>query len=176
MSEDPEKAEVPVHPSECSRTPARNAQRGRGRKFFQHMRPEFTVELPKRPTKIEFVAENDPEKATIVRKKAREWVNQNKDKTQNARQKQQRPKATIKNGGDQSDRGQVVHMERWKSAKLVITPSPLQTAGPRKKDPFSSLPDLGMEYNHMLEYCELTTQSPYLVPNFFESSRISRNT
>jgi hypothetical protein len=155
MSENPEEAEVPADSSQSNKTLPRNAQRSRGRKFFQHLQPSFTVELPKRPTKIEFLDDNDPEKATIVRKKAREWVNQNRDKSKKARQKQQRSEATVKVDPEQSDEGQVVQVERMKSNKLVVTPSPLRTAGPCKIDPFSSLPDLGAKYNHILEYCEL---------------------
>jgi hypothetical protein len=154
MSEDPEEPEASVSgsTSQSSEAPPRNAQRGKGRKFFQQMQPSFAIELPRRPTRIEFLDENNPEKATIVRKKAREWVNQNRDQTKKARQKQQHSNTTAQDGKDQT--GKILKTENKKSKELVITPSPLRTSGPRKKDQFDSLPDMKIKYDHLMEFCK----------------------
>jgi hypothetical protein len=154
MSKDHEEVEVPANTSPPSEGPQRNAQRGREREFFQRMQPSFAVELPKRPTRIEFLDDSNPKKATIVRRKAREWVNQNRDEAKKARQKHQRSKTTAKNYADRPDGSQDVQGWRQKSAGLVLIPSPLQTAGPHKNDPFDCLPDMGMKYGHLVEYCK----------------------
>jgi hypothetical protein len=159
MSEDAEEAKAPVSTSQSSEAQPRKAQKGRGRKFFQHVQPSFAVELPSPPTKIEFLDENNPDKATIVRKKAREWVNQNRDKSKKMRQKQQQPNTIVQDEKYRSSRVKDFKAEREKSQELAITPSLLRVAGSRKNDPFDSLPDMGIKYEHMMEYCKFTSLS-----------------
>jgi hypothetical protein len=159
MSEDPEEAEAPVSKSQPSEAQPRTAQKGKGRKFFQHIQPSFAVKLPSPPTKIEFLDENDPEKATIVRKKAREWVNQNRDKGKKIRQKQQKSSTTDQDEEYRLSRVKDLKAKKEKSQELAITPSLLRVAGSRKNDPFDSLPDMGIKYEHMMEYCKFTSLS-----------------
>lgn len=54
----------------------------KGRKFFQQMQPTFSIDVPTTTfTKLEFLDNFDPAKDTVVRKKAREWVNKNREIT-----------------------------------------------------------------------------------------------
>jgi hypothetical protein len=154
MSEDPEEAEAPISTSQLSEAQPRKTHKGKGRQFFQHMQPSFAVELPSPPGKIEFLDENNPDKATIVRKKAREWVNRNRDKSKKIGQKQQQPNTIVQDKKYRSIRVKDLKAEREKSQELVITPSLLWVAGSRKNDPFDSLPDVGIKYEHMMEYCK----------------------
>jgi hypothetical protein len=177
MSEDPEEVEAPVSTSQLNEAQPPKAQKGKGRKFFQHMQPSFAIELPKPPTMVEFLDENDPEKATIVRKKAREWVNQNRDKSKKTRQKQQQPRITVQDERERPSRVKDLKTEREKSQELMMTPSLLRVVGSRKNDPFDSLPDMGIKYEHMMEYCKFTSLSCHrILPITLRSCRVPAST
>jgi hypothetical protein len=127
-------------------------QRGKERSFFQQMQPTFAVEVPKRVTRLEFLDERDPRKDTIVRKKAREWVNQNKVNAKKSRPKQQQTRV------DEARDIQPAEFHGtgsygWTFHEMVTTCVPLAAVG-HTFDPFNSLPNVGTKYDHILDYCE----------------------
>ena len=143
-------------------TQKRMPQRGRGRKFFQQLQPTFAIELSRNTTKLEFLDQNDPAKDTIVRKKAREWVNKNRDITNQNRQKQ-----LHMTGGNavrkvEHVEDQDMQVQRRESNDPVVILSPLQAVRTRQFDPFNVLPDVGRKYDHIIEY--FLTSCPEEVP------------
>jgi hypothetical protein len=145
---------VSTNTTQSNMAPEQVSQRGKGRKFFQHMQPTFAIELPTTSTKLEFLDENDPAKRTIVRKKAREWVNKNKDMTNKCRQRQKQSsgkgKAREADYAGSSD----VQLQRRKSNKPITMLGAFKAEGLRQFDPFNILPDIGRKYSHVVEFCE----------------------
>jgi hypothetical protein len=118
------------------------------------MQPTFAVTLPRRNTKIEFLDESNPAKDTIIRKKAREWVNQNRDQGRKNRRKQKRAETEEKEPEAKPRDAQNMQLQRRKSEDPVLILSPLETVGTRQFDPFSTLPRVDTKYEHLLEYCK----------------------
>jgi hypothetical protein len=128
----------------------RKNQKGKERSFFEHAQPTFVVDIP-RITTLEFLDESNPAKDTIVRKKAREWVHQNKVNTRKSRQRRQ-PSRT--DSGKSDDTTEDAQLQRRSSSATVRLPSPLRAVGVRRLDVFNVLPDVGTNYDHLLDYCE----------------------
>lgn len=149
-----EQGEDPVDAARPDDTSKRKPQRGNDRRFFQQMQPTFAVTLPRRNTKIEFLDESNPAKDTIIRKKAREWVNQNRDQGRKNRRKQKRAETEEKEPEAKPRDAQNMQLQRRKSEDPVLILSPLETVGTRQFDPFSTLPRVDTKYEHLLEYCK----------------------
>jgi hypothetical protein len=133
------------------------APRNNPRRFFQQMQPTFSIEMPIATTKLEFLDENDPEKNTIVRKKAREWVNKNKKSTSlecRSRQQTKCNKMTAKNADVGTDKRQI--LERKSISHPAEKFSPLQIVGGSSMDPFSILPNVGRRVDHIIEHYFIT--------------------
>lgn len=128
------------------------ARNGKERRFFEHVQPTFAVELPT-TTRLEFLDERNPAKRIIVRKKAREWVNQNKSggKKSRSRRKPAKKEETETDVG--SAEGHNAQIQRCGSGDAVKVQSPLRDIGVRQSDPFTVLPDVGSHYDHLLDYC-----------------------
>ncbi|KAF1915245.1 hypothetical protein BDU57DRAFT_518123 [Ampelomyces quisqualis] len=133
-------------------TSKRKPQTGNDRRFFQQMQPTFAVTLPRRHTKIEFLDESNPAKDTIIRKKAREWVNQNRDQGRKNRRKQRRTDTEVKEPEPKARDAQNMPLQRRKSEDPVLMLSPLETVGTCQFDPFLTLPIVGAKHEHLLEY------------------------
>ena len=153
MSQD-EPADEPLESVRPSDTSKRKPQKGSERKFFQQMQPTFAVSLPRRNTKIEFLDESNPAKDTIIRKKAREWVNQNRDRSRKELKKRRRADPEVKDQEAESPQDRLMRLQRESSDDPLLVLSPRQTIGTRQYDPFGSLPEITLKHEHLLDYCE----------------------
>ncbi|OAK98909.1 hypothetical protein IQ06DRAFT_224788 [Phaeosphaeriaceae sp. SRC1lsM3a] len=151
MSHD-ETAEEPVERVRPGNTSKRKPQKGNERKFFQQMQPTFAVSLPRRNTKIEFLDESNPAKDTIIRKKAREWVNQNRDRSRKELKKRRRAEPEVKDQDVESAQDRLMRLQRESSDDPLLMLSPRHTIGTRQYDPFDSLPEITMKHEHLLDY------------------------
>ena len=126
----------------------------KGRKFFQQMQPTFSIDVPATTfTKLEFLDNFDPAKDTVVRKKAREWVNRNREASNPGGQGA--PKSRSKNAGLKAeDESQKKQLTRRKSTVPTIIPSPSKAVGPSQVDPFGILPNIGRDFDHIIKYCK----------------------
>ncbi|QRD00201.1 hypothetical protein JI435_070940 [Parastagonospora nodorum SN15] len=127
------------------------ARNEKERRFFEHVQPTFAVELPT-TTRLEFLDERNPAKRIIVRKKAREWVNQNKSGGKKSRSRRRPAKKEETETDVGSTECQNAQVQRHGSDDAVKVPSPLQDIGVRQFDPFTVLPDVGSQYDHLLDY------------------------
>jgi hypothetical protein len=137
-------------------------QKGKGRKFFQHMQPTFAVDVPTSATKLQFLDENDPAKDTIVRKKAREWVNMNRDLSNQNRQKLGGPKTKHATPKDKDEEDEAMQLQRRKSNDMTVALEALQGIGSRQFDSFNILPDVGRKYGHIIEFCGSISRFPII--------------
>jgi hypothetical protein len=151
-----ERATTCASRTQAHETPNAKSQKGKERSFFQHMQPTFAIEIPKKVTRLEFLDESNPAKSTIVRKKAREWVNQNKTNLMKIRHKQQQRKGKDAARDVQSIEFHDSLSYGWTHHEMLTTCVPLAAIG-HVFDPFNSLPDVGTEYDHILDYCEFST-------------------
>lgn len=125
----------------------------KGRKFFQQMQPTFSIDVPTTTfTKLEFLDNFDPAKDTVVRKKAREWVNKNREITNLSGQAI--PKSRSKNSASKAeDEDKKKQLIRQKSTTPAVTFNPTKTVGASSVDPFGILPDIGRNFDHIIKYC-----------------------
>ncbi|KAH7080365.1 hypothetical protein BKA63DRAFT_242390 [Paraphoma chrysanthemicola] len=132
--------------------PKPTPQRGKGRKFFQQLQPTFAIDLPSTSVKLQFLDENDPAKDTIVRKKAREWVNRNRNMNVPNRPKQSRSKESVKASDVEEETENNMQLQRRRSNSSMERLDPLQGVGKGISDPFNVLPDVGRKYDHIIDY------------------------
>ncbi|KAH7095801.1 hypothetical protein FB567DRAFT_40404 [Paraphoma chrysanthemicola] len=142
--------------------PKPTPQRGKGRKFFQQLQPTFALDLPSTSVKLQFLDENDPAKDTIVRKKAREWVNRNRNMNVPNRPKQSRSKETVKASDVEEETETNMQLQRRWSNSSAERLDPLQGIGKGISDPFNVLPDVGRKYDHIIDY--FLTRCPEEIP------------
>jgi hypothetical protein len=131
----------------------------KGRKFFQQMQPTFAVDVPRTTTRLQFLDENDPAKDTVIRKKAREWVNMNRKMKKQHRGKQRlfEEKETTEELGMVQDCTN--QLQRRSSSDELSLGSPTTTVGSQQFDPFHILPDIGRDYKSIIDFCEFTRSS-----------------
>ncbi|KAF1364685.1 hypothetical protein EJ07DRAFT_97035 [Lizonia empirigonia] len=124
----------------------------KGRKFFQQMQPTFSIDVPTTTlTKLEFLDNFDPAKSAVVRKKAREWVNKNREITNLSGQAI--PKSRSKNSASKAeDEDQKKQLTRQKSTAPAAAFNPTKTVGASSVDPFGILPDIGRNFDHIIKY------------------------
>lgn len=142
-------------------TQTRGPQKGKGRKFFQQLQPTFSVDVPRATIKLQFLDENDPAKDTIVRKKAREWVNKNREITNQGRKqtRTKRESATPK----EETRKEEQQLVRRPSYDAVLLSDPLQGVASGSIDPFCIFPNIGRKYDHIIEWF-FTSTCPEEIP------------
>ncbi|KAH7385649.1 hypothetical protein BKA66DRAFT_511484 [Pyrenochaeta sp. MPI-SDFR-AT-0127] len=141
------------------------SQKGKGRKFFQQMQPTFAIDLPtmSTTTKLEFLDHSDPSKDIVVRKKAREWVNKNKEISKQNREKLSlSPAASTTWTVKDDDETQKELQMRRNSVQSVVLPSPLKLLGMDTLDPFNQLPNIGRRYDHIIYF--FLTSCPEEIP------------
>ena len=125
----------------------------KGRKFFQQMQPTFSVDVsPTTSTKpFEFLDDFDPTKSAVVRKKAREWVNKNREISS------LRGVATSKT----RSKNVTSRTEEDKKKQLAKRKPPVpaffgpQAVGANTIDPFGFCPNSGRDFGHIMKYCQL---------------------
>ena len=126
----------------------------KGRKFFQQMQPTFSIDVPTTNfTKLEFLDNFDPAKDTVVRKKAREWVNKNREISNlggQASSKSRSKKAALKTD-DEDQRKQLLKRKVAVSAVIIGSPRAVDASA---VDPFGILPNIGRDFDHIIKYCE----------------------
>ncbi|KAF2631959.1 hypothetical protein BU25DRAFT_136553 [Macroventuria anomochaeta] len=134
----------------------------KGRKFFQQMQPTFSIDVPTTTfTKLEFLDNFDPAKDTVVRKKAREWVNKNRGISNlggQATSKSKSKNAALK--AEEED--QKKHLARCKSTIPTVILSP-RAVGASSVDPFGILPNIGRDFDHVIKYF-LSANCPEEIP------------
>ncbi|KAF1840827.1 uncharacterized protein K460DRAFT_294785 [Cucurbitaria berberidis CBS 394.84] len=129
------------------------SQKDKGRQFFQQMQPTFSIELPKNTvTKLEFLDHSDPDKDTVVRKKAREWVNKNKATSKHNRHVQWLSRAKMIKGVAKEADETRAQLEMIKREEFVIVLDPHSAVNTKCLDPFNLLPDIGRNYDHILHF------------------------
>lgn len=122
------------------------------------MQPTFAIDAPITSVKLQFLDQNDPQRDKIVRKKAREWVNRNRDiANQSSRQRGvPRGKSTFQDPDDVEENE--MQVQRFgKDNEIVVFNST------RQFDPFNILPDVGRKYSHIVEFCKSETLLSSLV-------------
>jgi hypothetical protein len=132
----------------------------KGRKFFQQMQPTFSIDVPATTfTKLEFLDNFDPAKDTVVRKKAREWVNKNREinNLSGKTVSKSKSKGTTRKKDAEDERKELIRMRSSLAAVLVNTP---QSVGADKVDPFGILPNIGRNFDHIIKYCKIV---PFIV-------------
>ena len=128
-----------------------NVQKGPSRKYFHGIGPTFSIAPPTAKLQLQFLDDADPVKKTIVRKKARAWVKQNKERESAREEKSWNPR-------ERSD-----EVTTW---TMVLTPLSNPSAG--RVDPFNMLPSVGRKVDHIIKYCKSSNNRcffPVLVRN-----------
>jgi hypothetical protein len=119
------------------------------RKFFQQIEPTFSVSVPAAPyTELQFLDNFDPAKDSVVRKKAREWVNKNKEKTTLSGKPKSRARSSAEKDVSNEQEKQLIKT----IADKVATINPRSVAA-SSIDPFGLLPDVGRNFDHIIKYC-----------------------
>lgn len=135
---------------------ATKRKENKGRKFFQQMQPTFSIDVPTTTfTKLEFLDNFDPGKDTVVRKKAREWVNKNREFSNLGGQtkSKSRPKKSTSKSDKGDENKQLTRRESSTQAMVITSPN---TIGASSVDPFGILPNIGRDFDHIIKYCELS--------------------
>jgi hypothetical protein len=126
----------------------------KGRKFFQQMQPTFSIDVPTTNfTKLEFLDNFDPAKDTVVRKKAREWVNKNREISNlggQASSKSRSKKAALKTDNEDQKK----QLVKRKVAFPAVSIGSPRAVGASAVDPFGILPNIGRDFDHIIKYCE----------------------
>lgn len=135
-------------------TRASQRKDNKGRRFFQQMPPTFSIDVPTQTfTKLEFLDNFDPAKDIVVRKKAREWVNKNRENTNLSGQAI--PKSKAKNAAlkaDEEDQKKQLTQRKNTTPAVVFTPP--KAVGANSVDPFGILPNIGRDFDHIIKYCK----------------------
>jgi hypothetical protein len=124
----------------------------KGRKFFQQMQPTFSVDVsPSTKLDLQFLDNFDPTKGAVVRKKAREWVNKNREIS--SLRGQATSKTRSKNAMSRTEEDQKKHLAKWKPpVSAAFSP---QAVGANTVDPFGVFPNIGRDFGHIMKYCKL---------------------
>ncbi|KAH6614992.1 hypothetical protein C7974DRAFT_57103 [Boeremia exigua] len=134
----------------------------KGRKFFQQMQPTFSIDVPTTTyTQLEFLDNFDPAKDTVVRKKAREWVNKNREISNLSGQatSKSRPKSrAMKSQGEDQEK----QLTQRKSTTPLVKFSP-KAVSASSVDPFGLLPNIGRNFDHIIKYF-LSASCPEEIP------------
>jgi hypothetical protein len=123
------------------------------RNTFKQMKPTFAVDLATTTGKLEFLDPNDTARNTIVRKKAREWVNKNKSisKQDKSHQSQSKVKVSALKLKDKDDKKQSKRNQGHQTKGMLDRPGGV---GNSSFDPFGIFPDVGRKTGHIIECCE----------------------
>lgn len=158
MTPDPEPSGFSTLSFDDNTGQTRASQRkdSKGRKFFQQMQPTFSIDVPTTTfTKLEFLDNFDPAKDTVVRKKAREWVNKNREITNLGGQAT--PKKRSKNSAlqvqEEDRRNKIVRRKSTTPALAFNLPKAVDASS---VDPFGILPNIGRDFDHIIKYCKIT--------------------
>ncbi|KAJ8113753.1 hypothetical protein OPT61_g4187 [Boeremia exigua] len=148
--------------SNTGQTQASARRDNKGRKFFQQMQPTFSIDVPTTTfTKLEFLDNFDPAKDTVVRKKAREWVNKNREISNISGQATS--KSRSKNAASRAEEEyQKKQVARLKSTTPIVIPCPKPVAA-GSVDPFGLLPNIGRNFDHIIKYF-LSANCPEEIP------------
>lgn len=163
------------------------SQKNKGRGFFQQMQPTFSI-APSQShvVTLQFLDHSDPHKDTVVRKKAREWVNRTKEQSRynkglppspgsnssnfsispgSSRRVSLSPGIKAKKLGKRKD----VHVQNMQEIEWMlrrdqlISEKGLEAVGTASIDPFSVLPNVSREYRHIVQFF-FTSACPDEVP------------
>jgi hypothetical protein len=134
-------------------TYAQSAQKEKRHPSFHQVQPTFVVEPPIPTNTLVFLSENDPAKDKIVRKKAREWVNRNKERSKGKKKNQQDTSAKLEVQDLGSVGGHNAQLQKRKTDETIFTGATLRAMVGSQCDPFNILPKVGRSYDHLIEYC-----------------------
>jgi hypothetical protein len=136
---------------ENTATPSQGGlKKDKGRKFFHQIEPTFAVRVPNSAyTELQFLDNFDPGKDTIIRKKAREWVNRNKERAALGAKPNLKPKTSTGKAGSEEQEKQLAKRKAISKA-LVVSP---RSVSANSIDPFGLLPDVGRNIDHIIRYC-----------------------
>lgn len=159
MSEAQSQPLVPVS-SKLRRPSQTDVKKVKGRDFFQQLEPTFSIAVPRNTvTKLEFLDHSDPAKSTVVRKKAREWVNKNREiskhvQSTHASARTKKTRLEVKEAGEREE------TPDSKSETRTLSLSPPRTGS--IFDPFNLLPQVGRKYEHIIQF--FLTSCPEEIP------------
>jgi hypothetical protein len=134
-------------------THRRGAQKEKQRGLLHQMQPTFATEQPISTNTLIFLDENDPAKDKIVRKKAREWVNRNKERTKQIKKVQPDTRAKYEVQEVCTVDDQNAQLQKRKDNGFNVMGSVLRAMGGSQLDPFNILPHVGRKYDHIIEFC-----------------------
>ncbi len=123
------------------------------------MQPTFSIDVPTTTfTKLEFLDNFDPAKDAVVRKKAREWVNKNREITNLGTQTSSKSKrsAATRVEDDCSKK----QLAQGKSTTPTVVLASPKAVGASSVDPFGILPNIGRDFDHIIKYCKIVL-TPY---------------
>lgn len=127
------------------------------------MQPTFAIQVPPTAVKLEFLDENDPAKDTIVRKKAREWVNKNREISNQSRRRATKSNSAGSTTPEPTVEEKETQVVRRKSNTPIVNFDPLSVVGSPYTDPFNVFPDIGRKYGHVVQYF-FSTACPEEIP------------
>ena len=130
--------------------------KNKSRRFFEQLQPTFTIDIPKHnTTTLQFLDHSDPSKDTLVRKKAREWVNKNKKISKKTQEIQSHEKGKMLIWEDGEGWKQGKQMQVGKTEDSISLGDPLRTIVTDAMDPFNLLPSpevVGRRYGHIIKF------------------------
>lgn len=148
-----------IDSSSTGQTRAAHMKDNKGRKFFQQMQPTFSIDVPTTTfTKLEFLDNFDPAKDTVVRKKAREWVNKNREISNLSGQASSKSRSrTKKSAFGVQEEDEKKQLARRRTTLHAIIPSP-KAVSASSVDPFGLLPNIGRDFDHIIKYCKVSLE------------------
>jgi len=113
--------------------------------FFRQVGPTFSAEPQPRSREFQFLEHSDPNRSTVVRRKAREWVNKSKEDAEKSKgRSQEKTKTQI---SKRVQRKGPVFARESGSVPRSITEL-------RSFDAFGTLPGTQKDCNHIIQYCQ----------------------
>lgn len=124
--------------------PAQDPPDGPSAQYFKKVAPAFSLELQPKKITFQFLDHSDPDRSTVVRRKAREWVNKGKEEAEkNKEGKQRRAKTRF----PRHVQGERIHVGQ-QSRSVPRSISEL-----RSFDAFGTLPQTQKDCYHIIQYC-----------------------
>lgn len=113
--------------------------------FFGQVSPSFSLDPEPRNLTFQFLEHSDPDRSTVVRKKAREWVNKSKEDAEKSKGRLQKRTKTQTSKLLQR-KGPILARESGSVPGFIMEL--------RSFDAFGTLPKIQKDYNHIIQYCE----------------------
>ena len=122
-------------------------------KFFERLPPSFSLESRPKNLTFQFLDHSDPDRDKVVRKKAREWVNRNKEDAQKDQcQLRRKPKKRNPDSADSNNAIRLVEQATQQAQSLSLK----KVTELRTFDAFNIFPGVQEDRYNILQYCEFS--------------------